>query len=362
MPPNTPPPATPPSDTPPTGASPSGTPPSDAPSAHPPASATVLLTDHAWPDDSVERTVIEAAGLTLVTGPADPAPAATIEALVREHRPAAMLTCWAPVTAAAIAGSPDLRIVARLGVGLDNIAVEAAGERGVWVTNVPDYCVEEVSDHAVGMVLAWARGLVAFDRAVRNGEWQPSAARLRRVSTLTCGIVGYGRIGRATARKLAAFGCHVLAHGPHPPADTTGVELTGLDELLGRSDAVILHAPLTAETHHLIGAKELALMGQDTLLVNVSRGGLVDTEALTEALAVGRPGAAALDVLESEPHVPPALLEQSGTLLTPHIAFSSTASVEELRRRAAEEVVRVLRGEPPAHGRNTPRFPSGGRP
>ncbi|MGI5460976.1 C-terminal binding protein [Streptomyces sp. CA-249302] len=318
-------------------------------------SGTVLLTDHAWPDDSVERAVVEAAGLTLVTGPADPAPAAAIEALVREHRPDAVLTCWAPVTADAIAASPDLKIVARLGVGLDNIAVDAATERGVWVTNVPDYCVEEVSDHAVGMVLAWARGLAVFDRDVRAGQWRPAAAKLRRVSTLTCGIVGYGRIGRATAGKLAAFGCHVLAHDPYAPADASGVQLTTLDDLLDRSDAVILHAPLTEATHHLIGAKELARMRPGSILVNVSRGGLVDTGALVDALAAGRPAAAGLDVLESEPDVPAELLEQPGVLVTPHIAFSSTASVEELRRRAAEEVVRVLSGDLPAQPRNEPR-------
>ncbi|WP_330351079.1 C-terminal binding protein [Streptomyces sp. NBC_00582] len=315
----------------------------------------VLLTDHAWPDDSVERAVLEAAGLTLVTGPADPAPAAAIEALVREHRPDAVLTCWAPVTAAAVTACPDLRIVARLGVGLDNIAVETAAEQGVWVTNVPDYCVEEVSDHAVGMVLAWARGLAAFDRDVRAGKWRPAAAKLRRMATLTCGIVGYGRIGRATARKLAAFGCRVLAHDPYPPDRAPGVELTTFEELLGASDVVVLHVPLTENTRHLVGAKELALMKPGALLVNVSRGGLVDTDALIEALASGLVDGAGLDVLESEPEVPSALLERPGVLVTPHIAFSSTASVEELRRRAAQEVVRVLAGEPPAYPCNKPR-------
>ncbi|MFI1705019.1 C-terminal binding protein [Streptomyces griseoruber] len=319
------------------------------------ASRTVLLTDHAWPDDSVERAVVEAAGLTLVTGPADPAPAAVIEALVREHRPTAVLTCWAQVTAEAIEAAPDLRIVARLGVGLDNIAVDAATKRGAWVTNVPDYCVEEVSDHAVAMVLAWARGLAVFDRDVRAGNWRPAAAKLRRVSTLTCGIIGLGRIGRATARKLAAFGCHLIAHDPYAQADALDVESTTLDELLGRSDVVILHAPLTGTTHHLIGAKELARAKPGALLVNVSRGGLVDTDALDDALATGRLGGAGLDVLECEPRVPAALLERSGVLLTPHIAFSSTASVEELRRRAAEEVVRVLSGAPPAFPCNEPR-------
>ncbi|WP_326575266.1 C-terminal binding protein [Streptomyces sp. NBC_00481] len=316
---------------------------------------TVLLTDYAWPDDSVERSVIEAAGHTLVTGPAEPATAEAIEELVAEHRPAGILTCWAPVSATAIGTSPDLRIVARLGVGLDNIAVEAATDRGVWVTNVPDYCVEEVADHAVGMVLAWTRGLAVFDRDVRAGRWDPASARLRRLSTLTCGVVGYGRIGRATAGRLGAFGCRILAHDPHPPKDTPGVEMVGLEELLRRSDVVILHVPLTPDTHHIIGAGQLALMRRGGLLVNVSRGGLVDTDAVIKALDSGHLDGAAFDVLESEPHVPDGLLAQPGALLTPHVAFSSDASVTELRRRAAEEVVRILAGEEPAHARNSPR-------
>ncbi|MEV0640666.1 C-terminal binding protein [Streptomyces sp. NPDC050619] len=315
---------------------------------------TVLLTDYAWPDDSVERSVIEEAGLTLVTGPADPTTAESVEKLVAEHRPAGILTCWAPVSAAAITTSPDLRIVARLGVGLDNIAVEAATERGVWVTNVPDYCVEEVSDHAVGMVLAWTRGLARYDREVRSGSWDPAGARLRRLSTLTCGVVGYGRIGRATARKLGAFGCRILVHDPFPPQDAPGIEPVGLEELLRRSDVVILHVPLTKDTHHLIGAAQLALMPPGGLLVNVSRGGLVDTDAVIEALHGGRLDGAALDVLETEPQVPAALSAHPGALLTPHVAFSSDASVTELRRRAAEEVVRVLGDEAPAHACNSP--------
>jgi D-3-phosphoglycerate dehydrogenase len=245
-------------------------------------------------------------------------------------------------------------------VGLDNIAVDAATERGVWVTNVPDYCVEEVSDHAVGMVLAWTRGLAVFDREVRAGRWDPASARLRRLSTLTCGIVGFGRIGRATARRLGAFGCRILAHDPHPPRDVPGVEMTGLEELLRRSDVVILHVPLTPATHHIIGSEQLELMRPGGLLVNVSRGGLVDTDAVIKALDSGHLDGAAFDVLETEPDVPAGLSAQPGALLTPHVAFSSDASVIELRRRAAEEVVRILAGETPAHACNTPRdLPAG---
>lgn len=308
---------------------------------------TVLLTDYAWPDDSVERSVIEAAGMRLVSGPATPLPAAGVEALVKEHRPDAILTCWAQVSAAAIASAPGLRIVARLGVGLDNIAVDAATERNIQVTNVPDYCVEEVSDHAVGFALAWTRGIASFDREVRAGRWAPSDAKLRRLATLTVGVIGFGRIGRATARKLGVFGCRLLAHDPYLSGSNDGIDCVALDTLLAESDIVIVHAPLTDGTRHLINRERLALMRPGGLLINVSRGGIVDTGAVIEALQSGQLSGAALDVLESEPAVPPQLLEQAGATLTPHVAFSSDASLIELRRRAAEEVVRVLQGAAP---------------
>lgn len=317
-------------------------------------SQTVLLTDYAWPDDAVERTVIEAAGLKLVSGPATPAPSTEIEALVATHQPAGILTCWAEVSAGAIASSPALQVVARLGVGLDNIAVAAATERGIWVTNVPDYCLEEVSDHAVGLALAWTRGLVHFDREVRAGRWQPASARLRRLAALTCGIVGFGRIGRSTARKLQAFGTRVLAHDPLLSGEVDGVHCLDLDGLLRQSDIVIVHAPLLPATHHLIDGPRLASMPRGGLLINVSRGGVVDTGAVVQALESGQLSAAGLDVLESEPEVPAALLAQPGAMLTPHVAFSSDASLTELRRRAAEEVVRVLQGRVPQQPRNAP--------
>ena len=317
---------------------------------------TVLLTDYAWPDDSIERGIIEAAGMRLVTGPAAPSSAAAIEALVRDHQPSAIMTCWAPVSAEAITAAPQLKIVARLGVGLDNIAVDAATARGIWVTNVPDYCVEEVSDHAVGFVLAWTRGIIHFDREVHEGRWNPGTARLRRLATLTCGIIGFGRIGRATARKLGAFGCRLLAYDPYVSGEIAGVPCVDLNTLLSQSDIVIVHAPLTDETHHLIDRNRLALMRPGGLLVNVSRGGVVDTNAVVEALNNGTLSAAGLDVLESEPNVPDALRIHPGAMLTPHIAFSSDVALAELRTRAGEEVVRVLRGQPPQQPRNSPQF------
>lgn len=311
---------------------------------------TVLVTDHAWPDLAIEEAVFRAAGLRMVAGPAMPAPPETIAALCEEHQPASVLTCWAVVDAQAVSASKALRHVGRIGVGLDNIDLEACRQRGVCVTNVPDYCVEEVSDHALGFVLAWTRGLLGFDRAVRSGAWNPASARLRRLRDLTIGIVGHGRIGQASVRKFGGLGCRVRVHTRHAPATPpAGVRFLPLDDLLADSDVVVLHVPLSAQTRHLIDARRLACMKPGALLVNVSRGGLVDTDALTQALATGALGGAALDVLESEPAVPDALRAMPHVMITPHVAFSSDASLAELRRRAAEEAVRILRGEAPHH-------------
>jgi len=315
---------------------------------------TVLLTDYAWPDAEVERGIIESAGYRFVTGPSAPASEAEIDELVSQYKPNAIMTCWAKVSARAITSTPDLKVVARVGVGLDNIAVDAATQAGVLVTNVPDYCVEDVSDHAVGMVLAWARGLVPFDAQVRSGRWNPAAARLRRMSTLTCGIVGYGRIGRRTAEKLCAFGVRVAVLQHPGISRDEPVEQLQLEALMRQSDAIIIHVPLTDQTHHLINAQSLAWMKKEALLVNVSRGGVVDTAALIEALSSGRLGAAGLDVLEDEPNVPEALRAHAASILTPHIAFSSESSLQELRTRSSEDVVRALRGEPVLYPCNRP--------
>jgi D-3-phosphoglycerate dehydrogenase len=315
---------------------------------------TVFITDYAWPDVEIERKVIESAGFRLEAGPAKPAAAAEIEALVAKYQPAGILTNWAPVSAKAVGSSPGLKIVGRLGVGLDNIAVDEATRRGIWVTNVPDYCFEEVADHSVGMLLSYTRGLLHFDREIRASRWEPATAQLRRMSTLTCGIVGFGRIGRSTAQKLNGFGARVLAWTRSPSKEDRNVEFVSLEELLKQSDAVIVHVPLTPATKHLINREKLALTKRGAFIINVSRGAVIDTEALVEALQSGHLGGAALDVLENEPNVPPALLTQPNVMLTPHIAFTSDASLRELRTWASEEVVRVLRGEPPKEARNVP--------
>lgn len=316
--------------------------------------AIVLQTDYAWPDIEVERRVIESAGHRLVVGPSEASPSDRIEALVAENHPEAIMTCWAEVSATAIASPAKLSIVQRIGVGLDNIAVEAATARGAWVTNVPDYCVEEVSDHAVAMIMCWIRGIVPYDREVKEGAWNSAAGHLRRATNLTVGILGFGRIGRASARKLSGIGLTVLAHDIAPPEKSGPTNIVDIEELLASSDIVLIHLPLTSETKHLVDAAFLSCMREGSLLVNVSRGSVVDSAALIQALQNGPLVAAALDVVEGEPAPPRELVGRSDIVVTPHVAFSSDASIAELRRRSAEEVVRVLAGELPENPCNAP--------
>jgi D-3-phosphoglycerate dehydrogenase / 2-oxoglutarate reductase len=309
--------------------------------------STVLLTDRAWADDRIERQTIEAAGHQLIPAAASAVTAGEVEARIRRYSPAAVLTCWAPVTADAIAAAPNLKIVARLGVGLDNIAVDAATQRSVWVSNVPDYCTEEVSDHALALILAWTRGIVTLSSAIKSGVWNPANAKLRRLAVLTVGLFGYGRIGKRLGEKLAPFGCRILAHVRSSRPVEPDVCFVELDEMLQESDIVVLVAPLSDSTRKVINHQRLDRMRPGSLLVNVSRGALVDTTALSSALEHGPLGGAALDVLDEEPLVPEALRQSGRVIMTPHVAFSSDTSIAELRLRAAQDVVRVLQGDEP---------------
>lgn len=299
----------------------------------------VLVMDYAWPDLSLESQILADAGYELVSVADSGRPALElVDGCV------AIMTCWALVPAELLQAGTHLRMVARFGVGTDNIDVAEARRLGLEVTYVPDYCMEEVSDHALALSLAWFRGVVHLDRMIRAGEWDPSAARLRRMSALTVGVWGYGRIGRRTAEKFAAMGCRVIAHDPYAPAGPPA-ELVPLEQLLAESDILTLHMPPSPDGP-AVTAAVLDRMKPESLLVNTARGALVDTDALIDALDRGVIGGAALDVVAGEPDLPVALVAHPRTILTPHVAFSSRESVVELRQRTAEDVVRVLRGEP----------------
>lgn len=306
---------------------------------------TVVLTDRGWPDADIERTLCAQAGLQLVDAHEQTDEAALVAA-VKAADPVGLLVNWARATASVLDAAPRLRVVTRLGVGLDNIDLVAAAQRGITVTRVPDYCVEEVSDHVVALVHAWARGVVAFDRAVRAGQWAPGSRSQYRVRDLAIGVWGMGAIGTRVAAKFVALGCTVVADDRHPAHVPAGVTTMPPSELLAKTDVVTLHMPARPGAPPVVGAEAMRAMRPGALLVNTARGALVDMDALVAGLRAGRPGSAALDVLPDEPRVPPALLDGLDVILTPHVAFSSTASVAELRQRATEDLLRVLRGEP----------------
>lgn len=309
-------------------------------------SARVLITDFPWDDLSVEREVLGAAGLELVPGASKAGAAGEIERLARDANPAAILTCWARVSADAIGAAPELKIIARLGVGLDNIATEEAARRGLWVTNVPDYCTEEVADHALALLLSHFRGVSKLDRDVKAKGWHNPRIELRRVSQLCVALIGFGRIGRATAQRLSAFGCRVLAYSRSGKAGDGAVAAT-LAQIQAEADAIILQLPLTRENAGMVDEGFLRACKKRPLLVNVGRGGLVNNDALLAALEQGWIAGAALDVIDGEPDPPAHLMQRGDVVVTPHVAYLSVESLIELRRRACEDVVRVLKGARP---------------
>jgi D-3-phosphoglycerate dehydrogenase / 2-oxoglutarate reductase len=269
------------------------------------------------------------------------------------------LLSFQPVTAADVERLQALRVISTPSVGYEHLDVDAATRRGVWVCNVPDYCVEEMADHALALLLALVRGVVELDRSVRAGVWSHSAAgALTRISDVRLGVLGFGRIGRALAARARALGMGVSAHDPFvTEAEMTaaGVRPVTLTGLLRTSTAVSLHLPLSDETRGLIGARELALLPERAFFVNVSRAALVDTEALLDALGSGQLGGVALDVLDVEPPAPGSPAPAAPRLIvTPHAGWYSERAEETVFRRAAESVLDVLEGRTPRDAVNEP--------
>jgi len=310
----------------------------------------VVVTDYVFPHLEVERQVLGRVGAELVALQAH-REEELLEAVADAD---ALLVCFAPVTARVVEAARRCRVIARYGIGVDNVDVRTATARGIVVTNVPDYCVEEVSDHTLALLLACARRVVWLDRKVRAGRWDArDAVPIRRLSGQTLGLVGFGKIPRLVARKAQAFGLRVLAFDPYvDPAVMRehGVEAVGLRALLERSDYVSVHAPLTPQTEGLVDEATLRWMKPTAYLLNTARGRIVKEGALVRALERGWIAGAALDVLPTEP--PPKdhrLLRLENVILTPHVAFYSGESLQELQRKAAEEVARVLTGQAPRY-------------
>lgn len=295
-----------------------------------------------------EQAVADAAGAELVV-----AQAFDDDTLVANCADAdAILVQYAQITAEVMDRLPRLKAIGRYGVGVDSVDVAAATERGIAVCNVPDYGTEAVSDHAIAMALAVARGIPRLDRGVRAGSFDLVAVRpLYQTRERVFGVLGLGRIGSATARKAAGLGYEVIGYDSAAPegAETFhGVRLVSLDELLRRSQVLSVHTPLTEETRGLVGAAEIATMRSDAIIVNTARGGIVDNDALVAALREGRLAGAGIDCHTTEP-IPAddPLTTFDNVVLTPHLAWYSEESYEELKRRTIANVVDVVAGTQP---------------
>jgi D-3-phosphoglycerate dehydrogenase len=307
----------------------------------------VLITDQVFGGTEIERSLLEPLGVEVIEAPeADEATLVRLAAGVD-----GILVCYAPLTDRVLeAAAPGCRIVARYGIGYDNVPVPTATRLGMVVTNVPDYCLDEVADHTLALLLAVARGVAFMDRSVRAGEWKVPQTGINRLQGRRLALLGVGRIGRRVAARAQAFGLEVVAFDPFLEVwDVDGVARAGsVEEAVADADFISLHAPLTPANRHLINERTIAAMTRAPVLINTARGPLLDLEAATAALDAGRLSAVALDVPEPEPL--PAdhpLRRHPRALITPHASFYSKQAQDELQRRAAEEVVRALKGEPP---------------
>ena len=266
----------------------------------------------------------------------------------------AILVTYAKLPAELIGELARCKAIGRFGLGVDNIDIKAAHARGIVVTYVPDYCMHEVSDQAMALLLALARKIPFANKTVQAGRWEmPAVVPLHRLAGQTLGLLGFGNIPRALAPKAQAFGLKVIAYDPYmseEAAESAGVESVSFEALLARSDFISVHAPLLPSTRGMLNAGAFARMKNGVVIVNTARGPLIDEAALVAALDAGRVGAAALDVVATEPLAPDSpLLGRDNVVLTPHTAFYSVEALEELQTKCASDVARVLSGEPPVY-------------
>jgi len=265
-----------------------------------------------------------------------------------------ILSTYAPMPRRVIEGLEKCRAIARYGIGFDTIDVDAATEKGIAVMNVPTYCVDEVADHTLALILAASRKVLLFDRSIRNGSWNwRNGMPIQRLRTQTLGLVAVGRIGRALVERIRPIGMRIIAFDPYIPDDRMremGVEPVSLDKLLEESDIISVHTPLTKETRHMLGHEQFKKMKSGAILVNTSRGPVLSVPDLVRALEEKHIGLAALDVLEKEPPTEDdPILKLDNVILTPHTAFYSEGSVKESKITASRDVAKVLTGKRPVN-------------
>jgi D-3-phosphoglycerate dehydrogenase len=309
--------------------------------------AKVVITDYVWESLDVERKILGDLVDLVALKTKKP------EEFLTEARDCdALLNTYAgPITAEAMAGMPRCRIIARYGIGVDTIDLDAATQAGIIVTNNPTYCIEEVAEQTMALVLSSARKIPFYDRMVRSGRWEvPPGKPIYRLVGQTLGLVGFGNIARAVAVRAAAFGLNVLYSDPFVKEGQFGIsgKAVDFDTLLRESDFVSLHPPLTPQTRKMIGEEALGKMKRTAVLINCARGPIVDTDALVRALDAKKIAGAALDTVDPEPLPDPHPLRgRDNVILNPHVAWYSEQAMAGLQAGAPGEVRRVLSGEWP---------------
>ena len=311
------------------------------------ADRVVAVTDSVFPTLDPAKAVLSKIGGELRLAP-EPTP----EGILSVAREAdAVLTTYAKVTAEMIAQMTRCRVISRFGIGVDNVDIPTATGQGIVVTKVPDYCLDEVSDHAMALLLALIRKIPSANARTQSGKWEMRAVvPIHRLRGTVLGLVAFGQIPQLVAPKAQAFGMQVITYDPYVSDEVlkrAGVRRVELDDLMRSSDYISLHCPLTTETKHLFSAEAFQKMKRSAYLVNTSRGPVVDETALAQALDRKLIAGAALDVMEKEPPGTSPLFGRDNVIVTPHTSFYSEESLVDLQTKAAEEVVRVLSGQAP---------------
>ena len=315
---------------------------------------TVVIADYDYGDVDIERAIIEQAGFELTAAQCK----TEDEVIEVAHDAAAVVAQYATISARVIAELNECRVIARYGTGVDIVDVDAATKHDILVTNVPnDWCENEVADHAMALLLAVSRKINVYDRATRGGTWRwQSGEPIHRLRGTVLGLLSFGAIARAIAARAAGFGMRITAHDPYMEAEAiiaAGATPVSFDELVTESDCLVIQAPLTPETRHLFDEHQLRRMKPTAILVNTARGPIVDDRALHRALSEGWIAGAGLDDIEEEPakltdwQPDNPLFGLGNVVITPHAAYYSEEAISTVRQFAAEEVVRVLTGQPP---------------
>jgi D-3-phosphoglycerate dehydrogenase / 2-oxoglutarate reductase len=307
----------------------------------------ITVSDSVFPNLDPARQVLSTIGAELRMADS-PTPDGIVAAAAASD---ALLVTYAKITSDMIAKMPKCRVISRFGIGVDNVDIPAATAAGIVVTKVPDYCIDEVSDHAMALLLALVRKIPSSSARTHGGRWEMKAVvPIHRLRGSVLGLAGFGRIPQLVVPKAQAFGMKVIAYDPFVPEDVfkkAGVDRVDLAQLFASSDYVSVHTPLTNETKHLFNRETFSRMKRGAYIVNTARGPIIDEDALAAALDAGQIAGAALDVMAQEPPPPSPLFGRDNVIITPHTSFYSEESLVELQVKAAQEVVSVLSGKPP---------------